>query len=81
MGHADLQALFTRLVAEAARQTGEGGAPLDARREARTLLALVDGLTSHALIGHLAPDEAEELLHTPLAGLRDRLDARPPETA
>ncbi|MFE3993951.1 TetR/AcrR family transcriptional regulator [Streptomyces goshikiensis] len=44
-------------------------APLDPRREARALLALADGLTTHVLIGHLTPREAEDVLHTHLARL------------
>ncbi|GGP95438.1 TetR/AcrR family transcriptional regulator [Streptomyces roseolilacinus] len=79
--YADLQGLFARLVAEAARQTreadGTSTAAPDALREARTLLALVDGLTGHVLIGHLTADEAEDLLHAHLAALWARLDARP----
>ncbi|MGZ9935191.1 TetR/AcrR family transcriptional regulator [Streptomyces sp. NC-S4] len=66
--YAALQEAFARLVAEAG-----GGAdrtvPLDPRREARTLLALADGLTTHVLIGHLTPHEAHEVLHAHLAGL------------
>ncbi|MBV2151539.1 TetR/AcrR family transcriptional regulator [Kitasatospora sp. SUK 42] len=60
--YADLEGLFTRLLAEAS------GAP-DPEREARTLLALADGLTGHVLIGHRTTEEAEELLHAHLAGL------------
>lgn len=66
--YAALQEAFARLVAEAG-----GGAdravPLDPRREARMLLALADGLTTHVLIGHLTPHEAHEVLHAHLAGL------------
>lgn len=65
-----LQDLFTRLVAEAT------GSP-DAEREARTLLALADGLTTHLLIGHLSPAGALEVLDAHLAGLLDRPDPRP----
>ncbi|MFE4361159.1 TetR/AcrR family transcriptional regulator [Kitasatospora sp. NPDC056800] len=42
---------------------------VDARNEARTLLALADGLTAHVLVGHRTAAEAEEVLHTHLAGL------------
>ncbi|MGW2869639.1 TetR/AcrR family transcriptional regulator [Kitasatospora sp. NPDC001225] len=42
---------------------------VDARTEARTLLALADGLTAHVLVGHRTVAEAEEVLHTHLAGL------------
>ncbi|MFE3501010.1 TetR/AcrR family transcriptional regulator [Kitasatospora sp. NPDC059146] len=61
-GYTDLEGLLARLVAEAAPA-------LDPRREARTLLALADGLTGHVLIGHRTTAEAEELLHAHLAGL------------
>ncbi|MFD7454067.1 TetR/AcrR family transcriptional regulator [Kitasatospora sp. NPDC059827] len=61
-GYTDLEGLLARLVAEAAPT-------LDPRREARTLLALADGLTGHVLIGHRTTAEAEELLHAHLAGL------------
>ncbi|MFD7027778.1 TetR/AcrR family transcriptional regulator [Streptomyces sp. NPDC059917] len=59
---------FTHLMAEAARDT-DGAAPLDPRREARTLIALADGLTTHVLIGNLTPPEAEEVLDAHLAAL------------
>ncbi|MFF5703712.1 TetR/AcrR family transcriptional regulator [Streptomyces sp. NPDC012794] len=65
--YAALQETFAQLIAEAG---GAGRpAPLDPRREARTLLALADGLTTHVLIGHLGPAEAEEVLHAHLRGL------------
>lgn len=52
---------------------GDAGADraalVDPRREARTLLALVDGLTTHVLIGHLTPPEAQDVLHAHLARL------------
>lgn len=66
--YAALQEAFTRLISEA----GEGAdhaVPLDPQREARTLLALVDGLTTHVLIGHLTPHEAHDVLHEHLTGL------------
>lgn len=69
--YAALQEAFTRLISEA----GEGAdraVPLDPRREARTLLALADGLTAHVLIGHLTPQEAQDVLHAHLGGLRER---------
>ncbi|MFE7663499.1 TetR/AcrR family transcriptional regulator [Streptomyces celluloflavus] len=53
--YADLQAVFTRLIGEA---TGSA----DPDREARTLLALTDGLTTHVLIGHLSPAAALDVL-------------------
>ncbi|MET7528550.1 TetR/AcrR family transcriptional regulator [Streptomyces goshikiensis] len=69
---------FARLIEEAGADTGgaaEAGAdtgraaPLDPRREARALLALADGLTTHVLIGHLTPRQARDVLHTHLARL------------
>lgn len=47
------------------------------QREARALLALADGLTTHVLIGHLTPQEAHDVLHAHLAGLWERR-VRPP---
>ncbi|KJS63085.1 TetR/AcrR family transcriptional regulator [Streptomyces rubellomurinus] len=60
-GYAEPEDLLVRLLAEA-------GAP-GARREARTLLALADGLTAHVLLGRLDAEEAGELLHAHLAAL------------
>ncbi|MFB7957752.1 TetR/AcrR family transcriptional regulator [Streptomyces sp. NPDC056045] len=57
----------------------EGAAPFDPLVEARTLLALADGLTAHVLIGHLAPREAREVVHTHLENLWERL-SRPART-
>lgn len=45
---------------------------LDARREARTLLALADGLTTHVLVGRLDADTAAELLSSHLDRLHPR---------
>ncbi|AZM45789.1 TetR family transcriptional regulator [Streptomyces sp. WAC 06738] len=76
--YAGLHEVFARLVAEAGGGAGlgESGGPapegvesLDPEREARTLLALADGLTVHVLVGHLTPHEAHEVLHAHLAGL------------
>ncbi|MEU6278330.1 TetR family transcriptional regulator C-terminal domain-containing protein [Streptomyces populi] len=77
--YAALQDLFVRLVTEAAGSgsPGEGAAPPDPRREARALLALADGLTTHVLMGHLTAEEAEDVLRTHLAGLQERLRATP----
>ncbi|WP_335934827.1 TetR/AcrR family transcriptional regulator [Streptomyces sp. PTD5-9] len=64
--------------------SGSGGAAdqvptvLDPRREARSLLALTDGLTSHVLIGHLSPEEAQDVLHAHLALLWERLGVPTP---
>ncbi|MCX4718395.1 TetR family transcriptional regulator C-terminal domain-containing protein [Streptomyces virginiae] len=72
--YATLHEAFTRLIAEAAEagEDADGAGRLDARREARTLLALADGLTTHVLIGHLTPEEAYDVLHAHLAGLWER---------
>ncbi|MET8969632.1 TetR/AcrR family transcriptional regulator [Streptomyces hydrogenans] len=82
--YAPLEETFTGLIAEAAEATAVEGAEADAgvdraradraalldpRREARTLLALVDGLTTHVLIGHLTPAEAHDVLDAHLARL------------
>lgn len=66
--YAGLHEVFVRLLTEAAEGTGRE-ASLDAQSEARTLLALADGLTVHVLVGHLAPREAYDVLHAHLAGL------------
>ncbi|MGW6915325.1 TetR/AcrR family transcriptional regulator [Kitasatospora sp. NPDC054939] len=58
--------LFVPLLAQAG--VGDGDAEAVAR-EARTLLALVDGLTVHRLTGRLTEQQAEEVLHGHLAGL------------
>jgi AcrR family transcriptional regulator len=69
--YAALEEAFTGLVSEAVRDGG-GSVPLDPRREARTVLALADGLTTHVLIGHLTPREAHDVLHSHLTGLWER---------
>ncbi|WP_030755613.1 TetR/AcrR family transcriptional regulator [Streptomyces griseus] len=66
--YAALQEAFARLISEAGEDAGRP-ARLDPQREARTLLALVDGLTAHVLVGHLAPHEAQDVLHAHLARL------------
>ncbi|MER5988930.1 TetR/AcrR family transcriptional regulator [Streptomyces sp. NPDC001787] len=76
--YAALQEVFARLISEADESAGSA-VPLDPQREARTLLALADGLTAHVLIGHLTPHEAHDLLHTHLAGLWEG-PVRPPHT-
>ncbi|MFC9822808.1 TetR/AcrR family transcriptional regulator [Streptomyces erythrochromogenes] len=74
--YAALQDAFARLIAEVGEEAEPVG-PLDPRREARTLLALADGLTTHVLIGHLTPQDAHDVLHAHLAGLWERR-VRPP---
>jgi AcrR family transcriptional regulator len=54
-----LQAMFARLI---------GGPAAD--DEARRLLALADGLTTHVLIGHLTPAQARSLLEKELRAFR-----------
>ncbi|MCF3182847.1 TetR/AcrR family transcriptional regulator [Streptomyces polychromogenes] len=66
--YAALEAMFARLLAEAAAD-GPAGVPPAPRQQARTLLALADGLTTHVLIGHLTAHQAQEVLHGHLAGL------------
>jgi AcrR family transcriptional regulator len=66
-GYADLEEMFTRLIAEAGPETG--AAP---QRRARTLLALADGLTTHVLVGQLTAAEAQDILHTHLRDLWER---------
>ncbi|WP_069173596.1 TetR/AcrR family transcriptional regulator [Streptomyces griseus] len=77
--YAALQNLLVRLVTEAAASgpADGGAAPPDPRHEARTLLALADGLTTHVLVGHVTAEEAGEVLHAHLAGLLERLGTRP----
>ncbi|MZF86094.1 TetR family transcriptional regulator C-terminal domain-containing protein [Streptomyces sp. SID5643] len=73
--YAALQSLLARLITEATGNgsADEGATPPDPQHEACTLLALADGLTTHVLVGHLTEAEAEEVLHTHLAGLWQRL--------
>ncbi|MGW4510231.1 TetR/AcrR family transcriptional regulator [Streptomyces sp. NPDC004436] len=71
---AALQELFTGLISQACQGQDQGGGgggavDLDAPREARTVLALADGLTAHVLVGHLTPAEAQEVLHSHLSRL------------
>ncbi|MFI7242188.1 TetR/AcrR family transcriptional regulator [Streptomyces qinglanensis] len=87
ISYAALQDLLARLVTEAVEvgdadapdapdpsdEPGDGGAArLDPQREARALLALADGLTSHVLIGHLASEEAEDILRAHVVRLWER---------
>lgn len=69
-----LQDVFTRLISEAGEdaESAGGATPLDPRLEARTLLALADGLTAHVLVGHLTPRAAREVLHAHLTHLWER---------
>ncbi|MET9829773.1 TetR family transcriptional regulator C-terminal domain-containing protein [Streptomyces sp. NPDC006385] len=81
--YAALQRLLARLITEATESgpTDEGTVPPDPQREARTLLALADGLTSHVLIGHLTAEEAEDVLHAHLVDLGERLHTTRPGKA
>ncbi|MEV7415003.1 TetR/AcrR family transcriptional regulator [Streptomyces sp. NPDC089919] len=67
--YAALEDRFTQLIAEAGGPGTPAGRGAAARREARTLLALADGLTAHVLVGHLAPRAAYEVLDAHLARL------------
>lgn len=78
--YAALQDLSARLITETAdsNRSREDSRPFDPHREARALLALADGLTTHVLIGHLTPEVAADVLDSHLARLRQRLGpARP----
>ncbi|WP_030714641.1 TetR/AcrR family transcriptional regulator [Streptomyces sp. NRRL F-2580] len=84
--YATLQEAFTRLIEEVGEGAGRAvpldaqrDAQLDAQREARTLLALADGLTTHVLIGHLTSQEAHDVLHAHLSALWEQ-PVRPPRT-
>ncbi|MEU1179869.1 TetR/AcrR family transcriptional regulator [Streptomyces sp. NPDC005820] len=81
--YAALQNLLVRLITEAtgSGSAGEGATPPDPRQEARALLALADGLTTHVLIGHLTAEEAEEALHAHLVALWERLGTTRPRKA
>ncbi|KUL24384.1 TetR/AcrR family transcriptional regulator [Actinoplanes awajinensis] len=57
--YAQLEDVFTRLISAASDAPG-------ARAEARALLALVDGLTTHVLVGHLGPADAAQVLQAHL---------------
>lgn len=76
--YAALQETFTRLISEAG-ESADRTVPLDPQCEARTLLALADGLTTHVLIGHLTPQAAQDVLHAHLSSLWER-PAQPPHT-
>ncbi|GAB3455734.1 TetR/AcrR family transcriptional regulator [Actinophytocola sediminis] len=54
---------------EDGRRAGQVDAAVDARHAARALLALVDGLAAHTLVGHYPPAEAEEALDAHLLDL------------
>ncbi|MFD7919869.1 TetR/AcrR family transcriptional regulator [Streptomyces sp. NPDC059740] len=69
--YAALQNAFARLVSEAG-ESADRTRPLDAQREARTLLALTDGLTAQVLVGHLTPQAAQDVLHAHLSRLWER---------
>ncbi|GAA3260920.1 TetR/AcrR family transcriptional regulator [Streptomyces lavendulae] len=66
--YAALEDSFAGLVAEALEDLART-VPVDPRREARTLLALADGLTAHVLIGHLTPRAAQDVLDAHLTAL------------
>ncbi|MFF5503196.1 TetR/AcrR family transcriptional regulator [Streptomyces roseolus] len=78
-----LHTLLVRLVTEVAASgsADEGVTRPDPQHEARALLALADGLTTHVLMGHLTSKEAEEVLQTHLVGLCERLRTEHPREA
>ncbi|MFI2645724.1 TetR/AcrR family transcriptional regulator [Streptomyces sp. NPDC018610] len=80
--YAALQNLLVRLITEAdeSGSADEGATPPSPQHEARTLLALADGLTTHVLIGHLTAEEAAEVLHAHLERLGTPRRERPSET-
>ena len=59
--HADLHTLLDDQLRRAQRR-GTVAVHLDPAREARTLLAIVDGLTAHVLVGHHTAPDAEHAL-------------------
>lgn len=65
--HADLHAFFDDHLRRAQRR-GMVALQRDPAREARNLLAVLDGLTTHVLVGHHTPFDAEQALD-------DHLDA------
>ncbi|GAB1510269.1 TetR/AcrR family transcriptional regulator [Actinophytocola sp. KF-1] len=65
--HADLHAFLDDQLRRAQRR-GTVALHRDPAREARTLLAVLDGLTTHVLVGHHTPHDAEQALD-------DHLDA------
>ncbi|MFJ5814449.1 TetR/AcrR family transcriptional regulator [Streptomyces sp. NPDC093108] len=73
-----LHEAFTQLIEEAG-EDADRSAPFDPRLEARTLLALADGLTTHVLVGYLTPQEAHDVLHAHLSDLWEQ-PLRPPHT-
>jgi AcrR family transcriptional regulator len=75
ISYAALHSLLGRLITEASESgpADDNRAMPDPQREARALLALADGLTSHVLIGHLTAEEAEDALHVHLVRLWQRI--------
>jgi AcrR family transcriptional regulator len=66
--HADLHAFVADQIRRGQRR-GMVAVHLDAAREARTLLAVLDGLTTHVLVGHHTAQDAEQALDDHLDGL------------
>ena len=60
-GHVDLHAFVADQIRRGQRR-GMVAVHLDAAREARTLLAMLDGLTAHVLVGHHTAQDAEQAL-------------------
>ncbi|MFH8617429.1 TetR/AcrR family transcriptional regulator [Streptomyces sp. NPDC017979] len=70
--YAALEEVFAELVAEGGADAGGSGG-VEPRREARALLALADGLTTHVLIDRLTHEEALGVLDAHLAALWQRM--------
>lgn len=66
-GHVDLHAFVAEQIRRGQRR-GMAAVHLDANHEARTLLAVLDGLTAYMLVGHHTAQDAEQALD-------DHLDA------
>jgi TetR/AcrR family transcriptional regulator, transcriptional repressor of bet genes len=66
--HADLEDLIVDQLRRG-QHRGVVAVGLDPVREARTLLAVLDGLTAHVLIGQHSPADAEHAFDTHLDGL------------
>ncbi|ONI77022.1 hypothetical protein ALI144C_33460 [Actinosynnema sp. ALI-1.44] len=61
-GYTELHTLLVLLLTQAR----DAGVDVDPEPEARLLLSLIEGLSTHALIGHHTPDMALEVLETHL---------------
>ncbi|GAA2792768.1 TetR/AcrR family transcriptional regulator [Saccharopolyspora taberi] len=62
-----LREQYPEFVGFVAAEVGRARGDLDADREARALMALVDGLAAHVLVGYESPEGAAEVLEGRLA--------------